>query len=125
MPPCDSECTAGVIFFNNVGYLGMCGHGMIGVVETLRFLGRLGPGLHKFETVAGIVTTHVLDDGRVEIGNVAELSKPCPSGLGDGELRHRQSGYRIRRELVLSCEIGIDERSGSRQNGICSSFLMS
>lgn len=70
VPPCDSECTAGVIFFNNVGYLGMCGHGMIGVVETLRFLGRLGPGLHKFETVAGIVTTHVLDDGRVEIGNV-------------------------------------------------------
>lgn len=70
VPPTDSSCTAGVIFFNNVGYLGMCGHGMIGVVETLRHLGRLGTGLHKFETVAGIVTTNVLVDGRVEIGNV-------------------------------------------------------
>ena len=70
VPPTDASCTAGVIFFNNVGYLGMCGHGMIGVVETLRHLGRLGAGHHKFETVAGIVTTHVLQDGRVEIGNV-------------------------------------------------------
>lgn len=70
VPSTDASCTAGVIFFNNVGYLGMCGHGMIGVVETLRHLGRLGPGHHKFETVAGIVTTHVLQDGRVEIGNV-------------------------------------------------------
>src|SRR5262245_2717201 len=34
-PPDDSSCAAGVIFFNNVGYLGMCGHGMIGVVTTL------------------------------------------------------------------------------------------
>jgi proline racemase len=24
--PQDSSCVAGVIFFNNVGYLGMCGH---------------------------------------------------------------------------------------------------
>ncbi|MFO0380528.1 MAG: proline racemase family protein [Pirellula sp.] len=70
VPSTDTSCTAGVIFFNNVGYLGMCGHGMIGVVETLRHLGRIGPGHHKFETVAGIVTTHVRQDGRVEIGNV-------------------------------------------------------
>lgn len=70
LPPNDPECTAGVIFFNNVGYLGMCGHGMIGVVETLRYLGRLAPGYWKFETVAGIVTTHLLEDGRVEIENV-------------------------------------------------------
>ncbi|MCU0711727.1 MAG: proline racemase family protein [Pirellula sp.] len=70
VPPTDADCVAGVIFFNNVGYLGMCGHGMIGVVETLRYLGQLGPGQHKFETVAGIVTTHVLHDGSVEIGNV-------------------------------------------------------
>ena len=29
-------CAAGVIFFNNVGYLGMCGHGTIGVVVDAR-----------------------------------------------------------------------------------------
>src|SRR5262245_54512053 len=26
-PPADRSCVAGVIFFNNVGTLGMCGHG--------------------------------------------------------------------------------------------------
>ncbi len=42
--PCDPNCAAGVIFFNNARYLGMCGHGLIGVVETLAFLGRIGAG---------------------------------------------------------------------------------
>src|SRR5947209_12321801 len=37
----DPTCIAGVIFFNNVGYLGMCGHGTIGFIETLRRLGRI------------------------------------------------------------------------------------
>ena len=41
---CDATCAAGVIFFNNTGYLGMCGHGLIGVVETLAHLGRIGAG---------------------------------------------------------------------------------
>jgi len=70
LPPSRDDCKAGVIFFNNVGYLGMCGHGMIGVVETMRHLGQISPGYWKFETVAGIVTTHLLSDGRVEIQNV-------------------------------------------------------
>ncbi|HEY6991496.1 MAG TPA: proline racemase family protein, partial [Bryobacteraceae bacterium] len=42
--PLDSSCQAGVIFFNNVGYLGMCGHGTIGLVATLAHLGRIRPG---------------------------------------------------------------------------------
>ena len=42
--PVDPSCAAGVIFFNNVGYLGMCGHGTIGVAVTLAHLGRIGPG---------------------------------------------------------------------------------
>ena len=37
--PVDRSCAAGVIFFNNVGYLGMCGHGTIGLVVTLAHLG--------------------------------------------------------------------------------------
>ena len=42
--PADTSCAAGVIFFNNVGYLGMCGHGMIGLIVTLAHLGRIRPG---------------------------------------------------------------------------------
>src|SRR3954469_17322387 len=48
--PFDRACDAGVIFFNNAGYLGMCGHGMIGVAATLAFLGRMEPGKHLIET---------------------------------------------------------------------------
>ena len=44
--PTDTTCVTGVIFFNNVGYLGMCGHGTIGLMVTLAHLGRIGPGEH-------------------------------------------------------------------------------
>ena len=70
-PPKDPSCAAGVIFFNNVGYLNMCGHGTIGLVVTLAYKGLLGPGLHKIETPAGIVTAHLDDNGWVTIRNVA------------------------------------------------------
>jgi 4-hydroxyproline epimerase len=63
--------TAGVIFFNNVGYLGMCGHGTIGVAVTLAYLGRLLPGTHRLETPAGVVTITLHDAHRVSVGNVA------------------------------------------------------
>src|SRR6266566_4815067 len=48
--PADKTCVAGVIFFNNVGYLGMCGHGTIGLVATLAYLGRIQPGEYRIET---------------------------------------------------------------------------
>src|SRR5262245_16478485 len=53
--PTDPACAAGVIFFNNVGYLNMCGHGTIGVAVTLAHLGRIGPGTHRLETPVGVV----------------------------------------------------------------------
>lgn len=68
--PVDDSCVTGVIYFNNVGYLGMCGHGTIGVVATLAYLGRLGPGTHRIETPVGVVTAKLDDDGSVEIANV-------------------------------------------------------
>jgi 4-hydroxyproline epimerase len=68
--PADPACAAGVIFFNNVGYLGMCGHGMIGVVATLAHLGRIHPGEYAIETPVGHVTATLHDDGRVSILNV-------------------------------------------------------
>src|SRR6476469_2350121 len=55
--PNDKSCTAGVIFFNNVGFLGMCGHGTIGLMVTLAPLGRITPGVHTIQTPVGLVTT--------------------------------------------------------------------
>jgi len=69
-PPTDPTAAAGVIFFNNVGYLGMCGHGTIGVIRTLAHLGRLTVGQHRIETPVGTVTTELHADGRVSVRNV-------------------------------------------------------
>lgn len=69
-PPTDPACCAGVIFFNNVGTLGMCGHGTIGVVRTLAYLGRIAPGTHRIETPVGVVGVTLHDDLRVTIDNV-------------------------------------------------------
>lgn len=68
--PVDSSCAAGVIFFNNVGYLGMCGHGTIGLVATLAYLNRIEPGTHKIETPVGVVEAKLNEDGTVEVANV-------------------------------------------------------
>ncbi len=73
--PCDRSCSAGVIFFNNVGYLGMCGHGMIGVVATLQHLGRIEPGGCKVETPVGTVAAVLNADGSVSIENVPSYRK--------------------------------------------------
>lgn len=68
--PVDPAHTAGIIFFNNTGYLGMCGHGTIGVVASLAFLGRIQAGRHVIETPVGNVTATLLDDGSVSVQNV-------------------------------------------------------
>jgi 4-hydroxyproline epimerase len=82
--------TAGVIFFNNVGYLGMCGHGSMGLVATLAYLGRIGPGEHQIETPVGLVRAVLHESGEVSIGNVPSyrLARQVPvrlSARGHGE----------------------------------------
>src|SRR5690349_23199573 len=69
--PEDPSCSAGVIFFNNIGYLGMCGHGTIGVVVTLAYLRRIEAGLHRLETPVGVVTAELHRSGEVTVRNVA------------------------------------------------------
>jgi 4-hydroxyproline epimerase len=69
--PIDPSCAAGVIFFNNVGYLGMCGHGMIGLVATLAYIGDIGTGEHKIETPVGTVSAVLHESGEVTVNNVA------------------------------------------------------
>jgi 4-hydroxyproline epimerase len=68
--PVDPDCVAGVIFFNNVGYLGMCGHGTIGLMVTLAHLGRIVPGTYKIETPVGVVEATLHDSNDVSICNV-------------------------------------------------------
>ena len=69
--PADPVCAVGVIFFNNVGYLGMCGHGTIGIVATLAYLGRIEPGEHRIETPVGTVNAVLHESGEVTVNNVA------------------------------------------------------
>ena len=72
--PTDPTCTTGVIFFDSSGYLGMCGHGIIGLIATLEYLGLIkGMGSHRIETPVGIVTAALHAAGDVSIQNVASF----------------------------------------------------
>lgn len=83
--PESPESAAGVIFFNNVGYLGMCGHGSIGLIATLAYLGRIGPGVHRIDTPVGPISAELHADGSVSIANVPayRLARQVPVRLGE------------------------------------------
>jgi 4-hydroxyproline epimerase len=70
LEPDTPDCAAAVIFFNNAGYLGMCGHGAIGVAATLAHLGRISPAEHRIQTPVGVVPIHLETANRVTIHNV-------------------------------------------------------
>ncbi len=70
VPPDRADCDFGVIFFNNVGVLGMCGHGTIGLVVSLAYLGRIRPGRIKIDTPVGAVSAELHADGSVSVENV-------------------------------------------------------
>lgn len=71
LPPDTPDCAAAVIFFNNAGYLGMCGHGTIGAAVTLAHMGRIAPGMHRIQTPVGVVQVQLHDAHRATIENVA------------------------------------------------------
>jgi 4-hydroxyproline epimerase len=68
--PLDPKASAGVIFFNNVGTIGMCGHGTIGLMVTLAHMGRIKSGTHRIETPVGTVTATLEPNGEVTVQNV-------------------------------------------------------
>ncbi len=68
--PHRADCELGVIFFNNVGYLGMCGHGTIGLIASLKFAGELAPGAVKIDTPVGAVEAELHADGQISVANV-------------------------------------------------------
>ena len=69
--PINPKAVAGIVFFNNVGVLNMCGHGMIGLTVTLSYLERIGPGTHLIETPVGDVSVRLGAEGEVTLTNVA------------------------------------------------------
>ncbi len=71
--PTRDDCVAGLLFFNNTGYLGMCGHGTIGTAVTLAHMGKIGPGISKFETPVGVVSVDLVDANTVTVRNVASF----------------------------------------------------
>ncbi len=73
MPPTRAGSAASVIFFNNAGYLGMCGHGSIGVIATLKHLGRIEAGVHRLDTPVGTVSCTLHQDGRATIENITSF----------------------------------------------------
>jgi 4-hydroxyproline epimerase len=85
--PHDPTCAVGVIFFDNAGYLGMCGHGTIGLAVTLAHMGRLKPGRHRFETPVGVVGVELAGENTATVENVesyrlAEAVEVEVAGLG-------------------------------------------
>ena len=90
VPPHQTDCQFGVIFFNNVGYLGMCGHGTIGLVASLAHLGKISPGVVKIDTPVGAVAAELHANGEVSINNVASYRKAKGVAInvpGVGEVR--------------------------------------
>lgn len=110
--PTDSMCVAGVIFFNNVGYLGMCGHGTIGLVATLAFLNKIGPGEHHIDTPVGIVSAVLHTDGEVTVNNVpsyrlaAEVVVDVPGfGLVRGDVAWGGNWFFLVREHAMELSL--------------------
>ncbi len=87
VPPADPTCQFGVIYFNNVGYLGMCGHGTIGLIASLAYLGKVQPGVIRVETPVGVVE--------------ATLHAPSLRGTSDSE---RRSNLLIEQEVASGKE---------------------
>jgi len=73
--PADASCVTGVIYFDNVQFIGMCGHGTIGLVKTLEHMGRITAGEHKIETPVGVVGVVLHEDGRVSVKNIPAFRK--------------------------------------------------
>lgn len=86
--PRERGCVAGAIFYNNVGVLGMCGHGTVGIAKTLAHLGRIDCGTHRLDTPVGVVEFTLRDDGVVEVANVParrsrEAARVDVEGIGE------------------------------------------
>ena len=122
--PHDKSCAAGVIYFNNVGYIGMCGHGTIGLAVTLAHMGRLKPGRHRFETPVGVVGVELIDDCTATVENVesyrfAEAVSVEVEGLGTVRGDVAWGGNWFFLDLVRALRSRVRERRRFDDGGHC------
>lgn len=110
--PVDPTAAAGVIYFNNVGYLGMCGHGTIGLVKTLEYMGRITSGTHRIETPVGDVEATLNADGSVSITNVPsyrhakDVEVDVPGiGVAKGDIAYGGNWFFLIGEHPLNIEL--------------------
>lgn len=116
-PPAEAGSIAGVVFFDRVGKIDMCGHGLIGVVRTLEHLGRLGPGEVRIDTPAGTANADLAADGSVtiELGPVRCHARDVPvevPGLGRvvGDVAWGGYWFFLTRLPAVALELGnVDE----------------
>ncbi|MEP7137027.1 MAG: proline racemase family protein [Chloroflexota bacterium] len=94
VPPADPTCQFGVIYFNNVGYLGMCGHGTIGLIASLAYLGKVQPGIIRVETPVGVVEATLHDMSLREASDSERRSNlPMNEEIASGKERPRNDIY--------------------------------
>ncbi|RDZ26831.1 proline racemase family protein [Lysobacter silvisoli] len=112
LPPHNAGSVAATIFFNNVGTLGMCGHGTIGLVRTLAHLGRIQAGRHAIDTPVGTVIAQLHDDGLVSIDNVdsyrhaAGVTVQVPGhGLVRGDVAWGGNWFFISRDCAIALTV--------------------
>lgn len=88
--PVNPGSVAGVIFFNNVGYLGMCGHGTIGLAIALAYQGKISKGKYQLDTPVGTVGFELLNDSHVAIENVPSyrMHRSVAVTLSGGRVLH-------------------------------------
>lgn len=115
--PADKSCVTGVIYFDNVQCIGMCGHGTIGLVKTLEHLGRITPGEHRIETSVGVVGVVLHDDGCVSVKNIPAhrkakaVSIDVPgSGAVTGDVAWGGNWFFITEDHDLALELANIER---------------
>ena len=118
VPPSQAECVTGVIFFDNVGLLGMCGHGTIGLVVSLAHLGRIQPGVVKIETPVGIVTATLHDANCATIFNVPSFryrkDVPVPGLDQHGDIAYGGNWF-----FIAACAETLDRRNAEQHTAYC------
>ncbi len=110
--PVSAAATAGVIFFNNAGFLNMCGHGTIGLIASLAWLGRIQPGVHLIETPVGDVSATLHDDGSVSV--LTDYAWAVREGLEAAGIRGDDGGVIDHIELFAD-----DDTADSRSFVLC------
>ena len=112
-PPHRADCAYGVIFFNNVGYLGMCGHGTIGLIATLAHLGRIHHGACRIDTPVGPVDAELTDAGEISFTNVASyrqakaVTVPVPGiGVVRGDLAYGGNWFFLVEDHGIPIDLG-------------------